>query len=215
MFAYRWLLLDCKREFPFKDTFRIFETLWAALPIDRFELDSHTESDLDDLCPSSLCPDRHHSMTSSISNTILSADSSSEEFRSDSSSTDEHDSGYRDEQTSSRADSPRNSSEKPPLTIMSCLPLEKWLKHFSSIIHQIDDSDMFTIFLCMALLEQNRSSLMQVATINVDRDDYLGFYFTRLVRQNHAQEALQLARHYHRQYLAFRMRMKQFLLTEN
>ena len=37
MFTYRWLLLDCKREFPFKDIFRVFETLWASLPVDRFE----------------------------------------------------------------------------------------------------------------------------------------------------------------------------------
>ncbi|CAF2037875.1 unnamed protein product, partial [Rotaria magnacalcarata] len=32
MFTYRWLLLDCKREFPFKDAFRVFETIWASLP---------------------------------------------------------------------------------------------------------------------------------------------------------------------------------------
>ena len=113
MFAYRWLLLDCKREFPFKDTFRIFETLWAALPLDRFELDNHIDSDVDDLCPSFLCPDRYHSITSSISNTILSSDDSSEECHSNCSSTDDQDSGYRDEHM---------PSNKPPLTIMSCLP---------------------------------------------------------------------------------------------
>ena len=49
MFAYRWLLLDCKREFPFKDIFRVFETLWASLPIDRFELNNNSYSDIDDL----------------------------------------------------------------------------------------------------------------------------------------------------------------------
>jgi hypothetical protein len=67
----------------------------------------------------------------------------------------------------------------------------------------------------MALLEQNRTSIMQVSTSNVDKDDYIGFYFTRLVRQNDAKQALQLARHYHRQYVSFQMRMKQFLLTNN
>jgi hypothetical protein len=56
---------------------------------------------------------------------------------------------------------------------------------------------------------------MQVSTSNVDKDDYIGFYFTRLVRQNDAKQALQLARHYHRQYVSFQMRMKQFLLTNN
>lgn len=211
MFAYRWLLLDCKREFPFKDTLRVFETLWAALPIDRFEFHTRSASDITDLCPSSICSDRHPSITSSISNTILSSHCSSERLHSDCSSTDERDSGYLDERIPPASDLHR----KPPLTIMSCLPLEHWLKDFASINDQTDDSDMFTIFLCMALLEQNRASLMQVSTINVDRDDYLGFYFTRLVRQNHAKQALQLARHYHRQYLAFRMRMRQFPLTNN
>lgn len=202
MFAYRWLVLDCKREFPFKETFRVFETLWAALPIDRFAFHPRSNTDIDDLRPSSICSDRHPSITSSISNTTLSSDCSS---------ADERDSGYLDERTSPVS----NVHRTPPLTIMSCLPLDKWLKGFASILDQTDDSDMFTIFLCMALLEQNRTSLMQVSTINADRDDYLGCYFTRLVRQNHAKQALQLARHYHRQYLAFRMRMRQFPLTNN
>ena len=67
----------------------------------------------------------------------------------------------------------------------------------------------------MALLEQNRLSIMQVSTLNVDNDDYIGYYFTRLVRQNDAKQALQLARHYHRQYVLFQMRIKQLLLTNN
>ena len=101
---------------------------------------------------------------------------------------------------------------KNNLTITSCIPLGQWLKDFSSLID--DYSDMFTIFLCMALLEQNRSSIMQVSTLNIDHDDYIGFYFTRLVRQNDAKQALQLARNYHRQYLVFQMRVKQLLLSQ-
>jgi hypothetical protein len=218
MFAYRWVLLDCKREFPFKDIFRIFETLWASLSIDRFELDNNSDSDIDDLCPSSICTDRHLSITSSISNTILSSYSSTtEDFQSECSSMDGRDSGYRDEHISSIVDLNQNYSkqQQQSLTIISCIPLENWLKNFSTIDSEIDYSNMFTIFLCMALLEQNRTSIMQVSTSNVDRDDYIGFYFTRLVRQNDAKQALQLARHYHRQYMSFQMRMKQLSLTNS
>jgi len=32
-FTYRWLLLECKREFPFKDALRVLEVMWATLPI--------------------------------------------------------------------------------------------------------------------------------------------------------------------------------------
>jgi len=218
MFAYRWLLLDCKREFPFKDIFRVLETLWASLPIDRFELDNNSYSDIDDLCPSSICTDRHLSITSSITNTILSSHSCSsitEDIQSQCSSIDGCDSGYRDEQISSTLDLNIHCSKQENLTITSCVPLEKWLKNFSLIDNENDYSDMFTIFLCMALLEQNRSSIMQVSTLNVDNDDYIGFYFTRLVRQNDAKQALELARNYHRQYVSFQMRIKQLLLTHN
>jgi hypothetical protein len=218
MFAYRWLLLDCKREFPFKDIFRVFETLWASLPIDRFEFDNNSYSDIDDLCPSSICTDRHLSITSSISNTILSSNSYSsrnEDRQSECSSIDGGDSGYRDEQISSIFDLTINSSKQENLPIVSCIPLEKWLKNFCFIDNENVYSDMFTIFLCMALLEQNRSSIMQISTLNVDNDDYIGFYFTRLVRQNDAKQALQLARNYHRQYVSFQMRIKQLLLNNS
>ncbi|CAM4947251.1 unnamed protein product [Rotaria socialis] len=33
-FTYRWLLLECKREFPFNDALRVLEVMWATLPID-------------------------------------------------------------------------------------------------------------------------------------------------------------------------------------
>ena len=33
-FTYRWLLLECKREFPFNDSLRVLEVMWATLPID-------------------------------------------------------------------------------------------------------------------------------------------------------------------------------------
>ncbi|CAF1421397.1 unnamed protein product [Adineta steineri] len=32
-FTYRWLLLECKREFPFNDALRVLEVMWATLPI--------------------------------------------------------------------------------------------------------------------------------------------------------------------------------------
>ncbi|CAM4983532.1 unnamed protein product [Rotaria socialis] len=32
-FTYRWLLLECKREFPFNESFRTLEVMWATLPI--------------------------------------------------------------------------------------------------------------------------------------------------------------------------------------
>lgn len=33
-FTYRWLLLECKREFPFNEALRVLEVMWATLPID-------------------------------------------------------------------------------------------------------------------------------------------------------------------------------------
>ena len=33
-YTYRWLLLECKREFPFNDALRVLEVMWATLPID-------------------------------------------------------------------------------------------------------------------------------------------------------------------------------------
>jgi hypothetical protein len=218
MFAYRWLLLDCKREFPFKDIFRVFETLWASLPVDRFELNNNSYSDIDDLCPSSICIHRHLSVLSSITNTILSSRSCSSipgEIQSEHSSIDGGDSGYPDEPTSSVFDFNINCSKQENFPITSCIPLEKWLKNFSFIDNENDYADMFSIFLCMALLEQNRSSIMQVSTLNVDNDYNIGFYFTRLVRQNDAKQALRIARNYHRQYVLFQMRIKQLLLTNN
>ncbi|CAF0933599.1 unnamed protein product [Adineta steineri] len=218
MFAYRWLLLDCKREFPFKDICSVFETLWASLPLDRFELNNNTYSDVDDLCPSSICSYRHISMISSITNTILSSHSYSsiaEENQSEHSSIDGGDSGYRDEQISTIGDLNINYSQQDNITITSCIPLEKWLTKFSNIDNEYDYSDMFTIFLCIALLEQNRSSIMQVSTINIDNDDCIGYYFTRLVRQNDAKQALKLARNYHKQYVVFQMRIKQLLMSNN
>ncbi|CAF5223124.1 unnamed protein product, partial [Rotaria magnacalcarata] len=32
-FTYRWLLLECKREFPFNESLRTLEVMWATLPI--------------------------------------------------------------------------------------------------------------------------------------------------------------------------------------
>ncbi|CAF1621853.1 unnamed protein product, partial [Didymodactylos carnosus] len=34
LFAYRWLLLECKREFPFSDALRVLEVMWSALPVE-------------------------------------------------------------------------------------------------------------------------------------------------------------------------------------
>ncbi len=33
-FTYRWLLLECKREFSFSESLRVLEVMWATLPID-------------------------------------------------------------------------------------------------------------------------------------------------------------------------------------
>ena len=213
MFAYRWLLLDCKREFPFKDMFRVLETLWASLAIDRF--DTNACSEIDDLCPASILSHRHSSMVSSITNTILSSRSSSpvpDDLLSDQSSLDGGDSGYRDEHVSPMCDLHVQSDPLAAGT-SSCLPLEQWLKDFSSIDDEDLRSDMFTIFLCMGLLEQHRSSIMHVPTLNADHDDQIGCYFARLVRQNDAKQALQLARHYHRQYVSFQLRLKHLLFA--
>ncbi|CAF1081921.1 unnamed protein product [Rotaria sordida] len=228
MFAYRWLLLDCKREFPFKDMFRVLETLWASLPIDRFESSNgNTLSDSDDLCPSSLCNQPRSSTLSSISNIILSSRSCSlthEETQSQHSSLDGGDSGYRDEQIPGICDFNLRSQKSENSTYLtfrahtstiSCIPLGKWLTHFTSIDNDENYSDMFTIFLCVALLEQNRSSIMQMSPLNKDDDDFIGAYFTRLVRQHDARHTLQLARNYYRQYVLFQMRVKQLLLTNN
>ncbi len=228
IFTYRWLLLDCKREFPFKDIFRVLETLWASLPIDRFESNNeNTFVERDDLCPLSLCTQQRSSMTSSISNTISSSRScspTSEETQSQHSSLDGGDSGYRDEQIpglpdcnvhSQKSDHPSYLTTRTNSNPTSSIPLGKWLTHFSSIDDDEHYSDMFTIFLCVALLEQNRSSIMQICPLNTDDDDdYIGSYFTRLVRQHDARHALQLARNYHRQYVIFQMRVKQLLLTD-
>lgn len=227
MFTYRWLLLDCKREFPFKDILRVFDTLWASLPVDRFESNQdNTFSDSDDLCPSSLCNPHRASIMSSISNTILSSRSCSptlEDTRSQHSSLDGGDSGYRDEQVpgafdfnlrAQKLDSSMYLAPSGNAASGSCVPLGRWLTHFSSIDNDDQYSDMFTIFLCVALLEQNRTSIMQMSPLNSDNDDHIGSYFTRLVRQHDARHALQLARNYHRQYVLFQMRVKQ-LLTDN
>jgi hypothetical protein len=222
MFTYRWLLLDCKREFPFKDIFRVFETLWSSLPIDKFESNNdNTFSDRDDLCPSSLCNQHRASIMSSISNTVLSSRSCSptlEETQSQHSSLDGGDSGYRDENIPGVSDF-NLRSQKNELTSRTntalCIPLGKWLTHFSSIDNDDDYSDMFTIFLCVSLLEQNRSSIMEMSPLNSDADDFIGTYFTRLVRQHDAKNALKLARNYHRQYILFQMRVKQLVLTDN
>jgi hypothetical protein len=156
---------------------------------------------------------------SSISNTIVSSRSPSpttlEETRSQYSSLDGGDSGYRDEQIQGVCDFNIRSYKSNNSSTTSCIPLGKWLTHFSSIDDDDKYSDMFTIFLCVALFEQNRSSIMQISPSNTDSDDYLGSYFTRLVRQHDARHALQLARNYYRQYVIFQMRIKQLLLTDN
>ncbi|CAF1043085.1 unnamed protein product [Rotaria sordida] len=219
MFAYRWLLLDCKREFPFKDIFRVFETLWASLSIDQFELNNNnSDTDIDDLSPTSIITRHYLSRISSRTNTILSSCSCSpglEESLSEYSSIDGCDSGYRDEHSTSLFDLNLNYSKQENIPIIPCIPLEKWLKNFSSIHDENEYSDMFTIFLCVALLEQNRSSIMQMTTFNVDNDDYIGSHFTRLSRKHDAQQALQLARHYHRQYVVFQIRIKRLQLIND
>jgi TBC1 domain family member 25 len=50
-FTYRWLLLECKREFPFNDALRVLEVMWATLPIDN-EPPSLSESSLPTNLPS-------------------------------------------------------------------------------------------------------------------------------------------------------------------
>ena len=200
MFAYRWLLLDCKREFPFKDILRVFESLWASLPIDRFESeDPSTSTEI------VFSFSRQTSTASSMTTTFFSSRSSS--LRSLRSSLDETDSGCPDEIKSAFHDQTMNFIEREPPSI----PLSPWLKEFTSIDNQTVVSDMFTIFLCVGLLEQNRSSIMKLSMNNVDADDRIGSYFSRLLRQNNAEQALQLARHYFQQYVFFQSRLKQLL----
>lgn len=49
-FTYRWLLLECKREFPFNESLRVLEVMWATLPIDN-ELPQLSETLLLPLTP--------------------------------------------------------------------------------------------------------------------------------------------------------------------
>ncbi len=216
--------MDCKREFPFKDIFRVLETIWASLPNDRFESNNdQTFFEHDDLYSTSICNQQRSLTIPSLSNTIVSSRSCSptlEDTNSQHSSLDGGDSGYRDEQIPGLSDFNTRSQKLNYLTTQtnsmstSCISLGRWLTHFSSIDDDEHYSDMFTIFLCVALLEQNRSSIMHISPLNGDDDDFIGSYFTRLVRQHDAKHALQLARNYHRQYVIFQMRVKQLLLTD-
>ena len=232
MFAYRWLLLDCKREFPFKDVFRILEILWASLPADRFEssnsLNADFDLDRDELHHGHPILATRSSTISSICTTIFSSCPSSptmDDAQSQHSSFDGADSGYREDQMPMVSDLPIRSDKADQTSIylsathdcqrLKSVPLGKWLTHFSNIDDEEESSDMFTIFLCVALIEENRASIMQMSSVNQDNDDFIGSYFTRLVRQHDARHALDFARNYYRQYVLFQMRIKQLLLTEN
>jgi hypothetical protein len=225
MFTYRWLLLDCKREFPFKDIFRVLETIWSTLPIDRFESiinPSNTSSyaDRDDCYTSMNATLKSLSTTTSLLSIYASSCLSSgpqDETQSQYSSVDGSDSGYRDEMTSVASDMHSSSSTSNYLSTITSTPLGQWLTNLSSIDVDDDDdqsSDMFTIFLCIAILEQNRTWIMQISSVNHDNDDCIGTYFTRHVRQHDARHALSLARDYHRQYMHFQIRRKQLFMTE-
>lgn len=167
-----------------------------------------------------LVNEHRSSIMSSLTNTFSSRNScpiKSEETLSEQSSIDEEDSGYRDEQNPTLTDLQIRLHKSDLTTRTASVSLGKWLTHFSSFDDDNDDdcSDMFTVFLCVALLEQNRAAIMNMSPLNTDDDDLIGSHFTRLVRQHNAQHALQLARQYHRQYMIFRMRVKQLLLTDN
>lgn len=216
IFTYRWLLLDCKREFPFKDIFRVLECLWASIAIEKFEANN------DDLFydKDDLVSEHRSSVMSSLTNTFSSMHScpiKSEETLSEQSSIDEEDSGYRDEQSPILTDLQLRLHKSDVTTQTSSVPLGKWLTQFSSFDDENDEdcSDMFTVFLCVALLQQNRSTIMNMSPLNTDADDLIGSHFTRLVRQHNAQHTLQLARQYFRQYMVFKMRVKQLLLMDN
>ena len=208
--------MDCKREFPFKDIFCVLESLWASIPVEKF--DANIEELFFD--KDELVNEHRSSIMSSLTNTFSSRNScpiKSEETLSEQSSIDEEDSGYRDEQNPTLTDLQIRLHKSDLTTRTASVSLGKWLTHFSSFDDDNDDdcSDMFTVFLCVALLEQNRAAIMNMSPLNTDDDDLIGSHFTRLVRQHNAQHALQLARQYHRQYMIFRMRVKQLLLTDN
>ena len=211
MFTYRWLLLDCKREFPFKNIFRVLETLWASLPADRFELNNHFDIDGDDVYPTFV------NRTSTVSSIFSTCSSSphNDETQSEHSSFDGADSGYRDEHLPSVSESSLSLTLTSDVTVHRSISLGKWLIHFSTLDDDEQTSDMFTIFLAVALIEQHRSAIMQMSSCNTDHDDLLASYFTRLVRQHDARHALELAKNYHRQYLLFQMRKKQLFLSDS
>ena len=48
-FTYRWILLECKREFPFNEVLRVFEVMWATLPITHEMLQLSEQSTLPSL----------------------------------------------------------------------------------------------------------------------------------------------------------------------
>ena len=52
LFCYRWLLLDLKREFPFEESLRVLEVLWASIP-PNFKLDLPLFDPESKYCPES------------------------------------------------------------------------------------------------------------------------------------------------------------------
>ena len=201
--------------FRLKIFFRVLETLWASIPAERFESSHQFDIDSDDVYPSTI---NRTSTVSSIANTIFSTCSSSpnaDETQSQHSSFDGADSGYRDEHLPSVSESSLSLTLTSEVTVNRSISLGKWLIHFSNSDDDDQTSDMFTIFLAVALIEQHRAAIMQMSSGNADHDDLLACYFTRLVRQHDARHALELAKNYHRQYLLFQMRKKQLFLAES
>ena len=44
LFVYRWLLIDCKREFPFNDSLRMFEVMWSSIESNSLSTNDHFNS---------------------------------------------------------------------------------------------------------------------------------------------------------------------------
>ena len=67
LFVYRWLLIECKREFPFNDSLRVLEVMWSTLP----SVNKQAENDFSSYCSTNNTFMRSSSNASNLSLKLL------------------------------------------------------------------------------------------------------------------------------------------------